>query len=103
MVPPKLSNDPAFATNTIAIVSSTNSVKWYHSSIQFTCKVLDARKKCYFFLIIVRVFNRKKGRLVAVVYESFLVMACLNHGVQCRRSMVSRRGYSHEYDLVSFF
>jgi len=45
LVPPKLANNPVLATNTIAIVSSTNSVKWYHSSIQYICKVLDARKK----------------------------------------------------------
>ena len=33
IVPPKLANDPVTATHTIAIAKSTNSVKWYNSSI----------------------------------------------------------------------
>lgn len=41
ILPPKLANDPVLSTHTIAIASSSNSVEWYHSSIQYTCKVLD--------------------------------------------------------------
>ena len=42
IVSPKLANDPVLATHTVAVATvSRNETKWYHSSIQFTCKVLD--------------------------------------------------------------
>ena len=45
ILPPKLANDLVLSTHTIAIVSSSNNVKWYHSSVQYPSKVLESNRR----------------------------------------------------------